>query len=110
MFTGWATPVGALTGLVCGTLASFGHWLLYQNGILKYGSDMTASFYGAGVGWLACFVITIAVSLVTKNSLRTVPEYRPPGVRAGPASLPLPLLLSAAGILLALVFFNLMFA
>jgi SSS family solute:Na+ symporter len=110
MFTGWATPVGALTGLVFGTLASFGHWLLYQNGILKYGSDMTASFYGAGVGWLACFVITITVSLVTKKSLLTVPEYRPPGVREGPASLPLPLLLSAAGILLALVFFNLMFA
>jgi solute:Na+ symporter, SSS family len=110
MFTSWATPVAALTGLVCGTLASFAHWLLYQDGILKYGSDMTASFYGAGVGWLGCFVTTIAVSLVTKKSLLTVPEYRPPGVRAGPASLALPLLLSAACILVALVFLNFMFA
>jgi SSS family solute:Na+ symporter len=110
MFTGWATPEGALAGLVCGTLASFGHWLLYQQGILKYGSDMTASFYGAGAGWLACFFITIAVSLVTKKSLRTVPLYRPPGLRAGAGSLPLPLLFSAAGILFALVVLNFIFA
>jgi SSS family solute:Na+ symporter len=110
MFTGWATPAGALTGLVCGTVASFVHWLLYHYGVLAYGSDMTASFYGAGVGWLACFLITIAVSLLTKNSLRTVAVYWPPGVRMGPGSLPLPLLLSAAGILLALVLLNLIFA
>ena len=110
MFTGWATPAGALTGLVCGTLASFAHWLLYQDGILKYGSDMTASFYGAGVGWLSCFFITVVVSLVTKKSLLAVPIYRPPGLRAGAGSLPIPLLLSAAGILLALVLLNLIFA
>jgi solute:Na+ symporter, SSS family len=111
MFTRWATPTGALAGLVCGTLASFGHWLLYQERILKYGSDMTASFYGAGVGWLACFFLTIAVSLMTKRSLHdAVPVYRPPGVRAGAGSLPLPLLLSAAGILLALVVLNFIFA
>jgi SSS family solute:Na+ symporter len=110
MFTSWATPAGALTGLVCGTLASFAHWLLYQQGILKYGSDMTASFYGAGVGWLTCFVITIAVSLVTKTNSLAVPAYRPPGIRAGISGLPFPLLLSAAGILLALAFLNLIFA
>lgn len=110
MFTGWATPAGALTGLVCGTLASFGHWLLYQNGTLKYGSDMAASFYGAGVGWLSCFLITIGVSLVTKKSLLTVPAYRPPGFSGGLGSLRVPLLLSAAGILVALVVLNLILA
>jgi hypothetical protein len=73
MFTSWATPAGALTGLICGTLASFGHWLLYQPGILAYGSDMTASFYGAGVGWLACFLITVAVSQVTRNGMLGTP-------------------------------------
>jgi hypothetical protein len=36
--------------------------------------------------------------------------YRPPGMRAGAGSLPLPLLLSAAGILLALVVLNFIFA
>jgi solute:Na+ symporter, SSS family len=110
MFTKWATPAGALTGLACGTLASFGHWLLYQNGILTYGSDMTASFYGAGVGWLVCFLITIAVSLVSKKNPHAVPEGRPASMRTGPRSLPLPLLLSAAGILLMLVVLNMIFA
>ena len=110
MFTKWATPAGALTGLICGTLASFGHWLLYQRGILKYGSDMTANFYGAGIGWLACFLITIGVSLVTKNSLLAMPVNRPASVRTGPIGLPLPLLLSASGILLVLVLLNFVFA
>jgi hypothetical protein len=71
---------------------------------------MTASFYGAGVGWLACFFVTIAISLVTKKSSQTVAAYRPPGIRAGAGSLPLPLLLSAAGILVALVMLNFIFA
>jgi SSS family solute:Na+ symporter len=110
MFTKWATPAGALTGLICGTLASFGHWLLYQRGILKYGSDMTANFYGAGIGWLACFLITIGVSLVTKSSLVAIPLSQPASVRTGPNGLPLPLLLSAAGILLVLVLLNFIFA
>jgi solute:Na+ symporter, SSS family len=110
MFTRWATPSGALTGLICGTLASFGHWLLYQRGILRYGNDMTASFYGAGVGWLACFLITTGVSLVTKNEPIAVPVSEPASIRAGPRSLPLPLLLSAAGILVVLVLLNFIFA
>jgi hypothetical protein len=77
---------------------------------LQYGSDMTASFYGAGVGWLACFLITIGVSLVTKNSLPAVAANGPAYIRAGPRRLPLPLLLSAAGILLMLVLLNIIFA
>jgi SSS family solute:Na+ symporter len=110
MFTKWATPAGALTGLICGTLASFGHWLLYHQGVLKYGSDMTANFYGAGVGWIACFLTTIGVSFVTKNSPLTIPVNRPASVHTGPIGLPLPLLFSAAGILLVLVLLNFIFA
>ncbi len=71
---------------------------------------MTANFYGAGVGWLACFLITIGVSLVTKNSLLAMPVNRPASVRTGPIGLPLPLLLSASGILLVLVLLNFVFA
>ena len=110
MFTRWATPAGALSGLICGTLASFAHWLLYQNGILNYGSDMTASFYGAGVGWVACFLITIAVSVVTKNNLAETSVSLPASIRAGPRSLPVSLLISAGGILLVLVLLNFIFA
>ena len=110
MFTRWATPAGALSGLICGTLASFVHWLLYRNGILNYGSDMTASFYGAGVGWLACFLITIAVSLVTRNNLAATAVSLPASIRAGPRSLPVSLLVSAVVILVFLVLLNFIFA
>jgi SSS family solute:Na+ symporter len=110
MFTKWATPAGALTGLICGTLASFGHWLLYHQGILTYGSDMTANFYGAGVGWIACFLTTIGVSLVTKRGMLAMPVSQPAFARTGPNGLPLPLLISAAGILLVLVLLNFIFA
>ena len=110
MFTRWATPAGALSGLICGTLASFVHWLLYRNGILNYGSDMTASFYGAGVGWLACFLITIAVSLVTRNNLAATAVSLPASIRAGPRSLPVSLLVSAGVILVFLVLLNFIFA
>jgi solute:Na+ symporter, SSS family len=109
MFTRWATPAGALTGLICGTLASFTHWLLYRAGILPYGSEMTASFYGAGVGWLSCLVVTIAVSLVTKSTV-DASSYQPPGIRASLKDLPMPLVWFAMGILLVLVVLNFAFA
>ena len=55
MFTGWATPVGALTGLVCGTLASFGAlaavpgrdievWQRYDSQLLRRGRRMAGLF------------------------------------------------------------------
>jgi hypothetical protein len=84
--------------------------LLYHQVVLKYGSDMTANFYGAGVGWIACFLTTIGVSFVTKNSPLTIPVNRPASVHTGPIGLPLPLLFSAAGILLVLVLLNFIFA
>jgi SSS family solute:Na+ symporter len=34
---------------------------------LHYGSDMTANLYGAIVAWTVCFVVTIAVSQVTRR-------------------------------------------
>jgi SSS family solute:Na+ symporter len=65
MFTTWATPAGGLAGLVVGTGAAAAHYLAYAAGWLDYGTDMTANFYGAMAGWSACFVTTIAVSLLT---------------------------------------------
>ena len=65
MFTKWATPRGGLAGLVTGTLAALGHYLAFRSGWLRYGSEMTANFYGAICGWSACFVVTIVVSLFT---------------------------------------------
>ncbi len=65
MFTKWATPAGGLVGLVVGTTAAASHYLAYSAGLLSYGTEMTANFYGAMAGWIACFLATIVVSLFT---------------------------------------------
>jgi solute:Na+ symporter, SSS family len=109
MFTRWATPAGGLTGLIFGTLASFGHWLLYHYHVLHYGSDMTASFYGAGVGWVTCLLVTIAVSAVTKNPEALV-SVADGGASGDRKRLPRGLLFAAITILFLLVMLNLFFA
>ena len=65
MFTKWATPSGGFWGLLTGTLASVLHRALYSAGSLPYGSDMSANFYGAMVGWGVCFVVTTVVSMMS---------------------------------------------
>jgi SSS family solute:Na+ symporter len=65
MFTSWATPTGAFAGLVSGTAASLLHYGLYHAGIVRYGSDMTANFYGAMGGWATCLVVTAVISVWT---------------------------------------------
>jgi len=67
MFTKWATPAGGLWGLVAGTFGALGHYLALRAGLVHYGSDMTANFYGAAFGWGVCFAVTAAVSLFTQR-------------------------------------------
>ncbi len=67
MFTTWATPRGGIGGLATGTLAALSHYLAFRAGWLRYGSDMTANFYGAICGWTTCFIVTIIVSLFTNR-------------------------------------------
>jgi SSS family solute:Na+ symporter len=65
MFTRWATPAGGLAGLVAGTAAAALHYLAYHEGALRYGTEMTANFYGALAAWTTCFLVTAGVSLFT---------------------------------------------
>jgi SSS family solute:Na+ symporter len=67
MFWRRATSWGAFWGLLSGIVAATAHYILTipSVGVLHYGSDMTANFYGAIAAWTVCFVITILVSLVT---------------------------------------------
>ncbi len=66
MFWRRATGDGAFTGLVCGIATGIAHHVLRMRGVLHYGSDMAAAFYGAIAAWTVCFVVTIAVSLFTR--------------------------------------------
>ncbi len=71
MFWARATANGAFWGLLSGTGAAAVHYVLTgvgaANGRLhSYPSDMAQNFWGAIWAWSACFVVTIAVSLVTR--------------------------------------------
>lgn len=66
MFWRRATPTGAFVGLLCGTGAAAIQWLLTNQGILHYSSPMAGNFWRAFIAWLACFLITILVSIFTK--------------------------------------------
>ena len=72
MFWARATPNGAFWGLLSGTGAAAVHYALTgvsggRAGLLHaYPSDMAQNFWGAIYAWTACFVITIAISLVTR--------------------------------------------
>lgn len=67
MFTTWATPAAGFWGLLAGMSAAGAHTLAVHYGLLHYGSQMLADFYGAIYGWLACFAIATAVSMFTKR-------------------------------------------
>jgi SSS family solute:Na+ symporter len=71
MFTYWATPAGGFWGLLSGTVAAGVHYLAYRMGLIPYGSEMTANFYGAASAWLVCFLVTAGVSLWTPRRNRT---------------------------------------
>jgi SSS family solute:Na+ symporter len=74
MFWKRTTGHGAFTGLVTGTLAAWlTHGLTVAEGkggyfgrLAEYPSTMAQNFWIAIAAWTACFVVTIAVSLVTK--------------------------------------------
>lgn len=73
MFWKRTTANGAFTGLISGTTAAFFTWSLTvaegKGGILgnvyEFGSTMAQNFWVAIMAWVTCFVVTIAVSLMT---------------------------------------------
>ncbi len=57
MFTTWATARAGFWGLLCGVLAAAAHNLAVRFGVIPYGSQMLANFYGAIYGWTTCRAI-----------------------------------------------------
>lgn len=66
MFWKRATPTGAFIGLVCGTSAAAIQYAMISQKMLTYASPMAANFWRANIAWLACFIVTIIVSYMTK--------------------------------------------
>jgi SSS family solute:Na+ symporter len=67
MFTTWATPTGGFCGLLSGVLTGASHNLALRYGIITYGSQMLANFYGAIYAFSACLLVTTLVSLFTQK-------------------------------------------
>jgi len=70
MFWKRATPWGGFWGLLAGIIAAAVHYIFYRMGSLHYASEMGANFYQAWWAWLTDFVVTIGVSLFTKEKAR----------------------------------------
>ncbi len=72
MFWKRTSANGAFWGLLSGTGAAAVHYALTgveggRSAVLHvYSSDMAQNFWGAIVAWTSCFVLTIAISVVTK--------------------------------------------
>jgi SSS family solute:Na+ symporter len=66
MFWRRATAWSGFWGLVAGTLGAFLTHYFYSKGTISFGSDLAASFWGAGIAFAADAVVTVAVSLVTQ--------------------------------------------
>jgi solute:Na+ symporter, SSS family len=113
MFWKRATPWAAFVGLIMGTVAAATHFGLTEQHILAFSSPMAGNFWRAFTSWSTCFVVTIALSFVTKP--RAVEELQGLVWGTGPAmesaSLPWykrPLIL-AAGVGALAIFFNVIF-
>ena len=59
--TAWA----GFFGLVSGTLAALMTYLLYKGGVLKFGSDLDESFWGAGIAFVTVMIVSVVVTLFT---------------------------------------------
>jgi SSS family solute:Na+ symporter len=70
MFWARTTAAGAFYGLLSGILAAGAHYSLASSGVLSYRSDMASNFFGAITAWTVCFLVTVAVSLLTRARAR----------------------------------------
>ncbi|HEX4320208.1 MAG TPA: sodium/solute symporter [Acidobacteriaceae bacterium] len=62
MFTRWATPWAGFWGLLIGVFIGIAHQAAVRVGMLSYGSQMSANFYGAIYAWLVSILSIAAIS------------------------------------------------
>jgi SSS family solute:Na+ symporter len=66
MFWRRSTPMAGFLGMVAGFLGAFATHELYIHDVLDLGSELAASFWGAGIAFGVDLIVTVVVSLVTK--------------------------------------------
>src|SRR5690242_20573110 len=60
--TAWA----GFFGLVIGTLGALVTYLLYKGGVVKFGSDLDESFWGAGIAFVLVVITSVIVTMFTQ--------------------------------------------
>ncbi|MEV7970731.1 sodium:solute symporter family protein [Sphaerisporangium sp. NPDC088356] len=59
--TAWA----GFWGLLTGTLAAFASYILFKAGVIHFGTELNATFWGAGTAFVVDAIVSIVVTLVT---------------------------------------------
>ena len=59
------TPWAGFWGLLVGTLAAFASYIGFKAGLLAFGTELNASFWGAGVAFVVDIAVSVVVTLVT---------------------------------------------
>lgn len=83
------TPWAGFWGLLIGTLSAVTSYLLFLAGPLEdfYGTELNASFWGAGIAFVVDIVVSVVVSLATARTAKPEEELRGL-VRGLPSDLP----------------------
>ncbi|MEV6154350.1 sodium:solute symporter family protein [Nonomuraea sp. NPDC052129] len=59
------TPWAGFWGLLAGTASAFASYIAYKAGMLDFGTELNASFWGAGVAFAVDLLVSVVVTLVT---------------------------------------------
>jgi solute:Na+ symporter, SSS family len=109
--TAWAGFLGLLSGMLASALVYF----LYLGKVLHFGSDLSESFWGAGIGFVVVAIVSVLVTMVTEPK----PESELDGLVYGVGRTDVsgdalvgdrvwyrnPILLGAGALILAVVFY-----
>jgi solute:Na+ symporter, SSS family len=66
MFWKRMTPAAGLWGLIAGTIAAAGTFILYKAKIIHFGSDLAESMVGASLAFIVDAIVTVLVTLRTQ--------------------------------------------
>ncbi|MEV3980355.1 sodium:solute symporter family protein [Nonomuraea sp. NPDC049758] len=59
------TPWAGFWGLLAGTLSAFASYFAYKAGVVDFGTELNASFWGAGIAFAVDVLVSVIVTLVT---------------------------------------------
>ncbi|MFC4584967.1 sodium:solute symporter family protein [Sphaerisporangium corydalis] len=59
--TAWA----GFWGLLTGTIAAFATYILFKVGVIDFGTELNATFWGAGTAFVVDAIVSVAVTLLT---------------------------------------------